>query len=37
MYFILSKQIGLRSWWLVPYAFYHKNLLHANGLKKRRI
>lgn len=34
MYFILSKQIGLRSWWLVPYAFYHKNLLHANGLKK---
>lgn len=34
MYFILSKNIGLRSFYLVPYAFYHRNLLHAIGLKK---
>lgn len=34
MYFILSNLIGLRSWWLVPYACYHKKLLYASGLKK---
>jgi len=34
MYCILNKNIALRSWWLVPYAFYRKNTLKAEGLKK---
>ncbi len=34
MYYILSKNIALRSWWLVPYAYYVKHEEMAHGLKK---
>ncbi|MGN1103611.1 MAG: radical SAM protein [Candidatus Coproplasma sp.] len=34
MYYILNKNIALRSWWLVPYAYYFKNRETASGLKK---
>lgn len=30
----LSEHIALRSWWLVPYAFYIKGQKNAIGLKK---
>lgn len=34
MKFILSDHIALRSWLLVPYAYYVKGSLKANGLKR---
>ena len=34
MYYILNKNIALRSWWLVPYAYYVKGNRNAIGLKK---
>ena len=34
MYYILSDNIALRSWWLVPYAYYVKHNEMALGLKK---
>lgn len=34
MYYILNKNIALRSWRLVPYAYYVKNERTAKGLKK---
>lgn len=32
--YILNDIIALRSWWLVPYAYYVKNDFTAKGLKK---
>ena len=34
MRYILSDDIALRSWWLVPYAYYIKGFRNAKGLKK---
>lgn len=34
MYYILSENIALRSWRLVPYAYYRKHHETAYGLKK---
>ena len=34
MYYILNPNIALRSWWLVPYAYYTKGIRNAIGLKK---
>lgn len=34
MKYILSENIALRSWWLVPYAYYIKGNRNAQGLKK---
>lgn len=34
MYCILNPNIALRSWWLVPYAYYIKGYRNAIGLKK---
>lgn len=34
MYYILNSSIALRSWWLVPYAYYKKHSKAAIGLKK---
>lgn len=34
MYYILNENIALRSWRLVPYAFYIKHDCLAHGLKK---
>ncbi len=34
MNYILNEHIALRSWWLVPYAYYIKNSQIAKGLKK---
>ena len=34
MYYILNPNVGLRSWWLVPYAYYIKGKRNAIGLKK---
>ena len=34
MYYVLNKNIALRSWWLVPYAYYIKHDEMAHGLKK---
>lgn len=34
MYYVLNKNIALRSWRLVPYAYYMKHNLTAQGLKK---
>ena len=34
MHYILNENIALRSWWLVPYAYYVKNDFEAKGLKK---
>ena len=34
MYYILNEKIALRSWWLVPYAYYVKHGEMALGLKK---
>ena len=34
MKYILNEKIALRSWWLVPYAYYIKNNEIACGLKK---
>lgn len=34
MYYILNKNIALRSFWLVPYAFYVKYRENAIGLSK---
>ena len=34
MYYILNEKIALRSWWLVPYAYYVKHDEMAHGLKK---
>lgn len=34
MYYILNEKIALRSWWLVPYAYYVKHNEMALGLKK---
>ena len=34
MYYILSPQIGLRSWWRAPYAYYSKGKRDALRLKK---
>ncbi len=34
MYYILNDRIGLRSWWLVPYAYYIRGQRNARGLKK---
>ncbi len=34
MKYILSEHIALRSWWLVPYAYYIKGVRNARGLKK---
>lgn len=34
MYYVLNKNIALRSWRLVPYAYYIKHNLTAQGLKK---
>lgn len=34
MYYILNPNVGLRSWWLVPYAYYIKGNRNAIGLKK---
>lgn len=33
-YYILNPQIALRSWQLVPYAYYIKGVRNARGLKK---
>ena len=33
MYYILNEKIALRSWWLVPYAYYFKQA--ENGLYVR--
>ncbi len=32
--YILNPDIALRSWWLVPYAYYRKGVRYAKGLKK---
>ena len=32
--YILSPDIALRSWWLVPYAYYVRNEEFAQGLKE---
>lgn len=34
MQYILAENIALRSWQLVPYAYYVKGSRNANGLKK---
>ncbi len=34
MKYILNENIALRSWWLVPYAYYIKNSETANGLSE---
>ena len=34
MKYILNPHIALRSWWLVPYAYYRKGERNARGLKK---
>lgn len=34
MYYILNESVALRSFWLVPYAYYEKNVPYAKGLKK---
>ena len=34
MYYVLNKNIALRSWRLVPYAYYIKHDEMAHGLKK---
>ena len=34
MYCILNPNVALRSWWLVPYAYYVKGNRNAIGLKK---
>lgn len=34
MYYILNERVALRSWRLVPYAYYIKNERTARGLKK---
>jgi len=34
LYYILNPNIALRSWWLVPYAYYIKGNRNAIGLKK---
>ena len=37
MYYILNPNIALRSWWLVPYAYYTKGIRNAIGLKKEEL
>ncbi len=32
--YILNPDIALRSWRLVPYAYYRKGVRYAKGLKK---
>lgn len=34
MKYILNDKIALRSWWLVPYAYYMRNVKTAFGLKQ---
>ena len=34
MYYILNKNIGLRSWWRVPTAYYRKGERNAQKLTK---
>lgn len=34
MYYILNSDIALRSWWLVPFAYYSKKLPTARPLSK---
>lgn len=34
MRYQLKEQIALRSWWLVPYAYYRRGTRNAFGLKK---
>ena len=34
MYYILNSNIALRSWWRVPYAYYHKGIRDAQKLTK---
>ena len=34
MYYILNKNIALRSWWRVPYAYYRKGVRDAQRLTK---
>ena len=34
MTFILNKNIALRSWWRVPYAYYQKGVRDAKRLTK---
>ena len=34
MYYILNKNIALRSWWRVPYAYYRKGVRDAQRLEK---
>ena len=34
MYYFFNERIALRSWWLVPYAYYIKHDEMARGLKK---
>lgn len=36
MKYILNKNIALRSWWLVPYAYYTRHQKNARGLKKEQ-
>lgn len=36
MKYILNENIALRSWWLVPYAYYIKHQKDAQGLKKEQ-
>ena len=35
MKYILSPNIGLRSWYLVPWAYYVKGVRNARGLKQK--
>ncbi len=34
MYYIISPQIGIRSWWRTPYAYYIKGVRNAERLSK---
>lgn len=34
MYYILSSQVALRSWWRIPYAYYLKGRRDAHSLTK---
>lgn len=36
MKYILNNKLALRSWWLVPYAYYIRNEKNAIGLKKEQ-
>ncbi len=35
MYYVLNEDIALRSWWLVPYAYYAKGYEIALGISKK--